>query len=284
MNPAISDDLFQHALNILIESGEFQTYESVNGSIVTSKRLLELETNIANFVKYKDDECCDRDYEDLFQYEYDSYDYDEFGNFTESQLHVFIRDAERHCLDPKMDLTNEQRTCIVMILQERFSMVNAPGGTGKTNAVLKPVIHIMKKLGYSIMTVTPTHAAKKPICSSMNWNQKNVSTIASLTFDFGCGPKICEWLSSIKPKDSHHSYDDYNDYDDYDDYDGGFDEHYDEHYDCKDNLKMRKTRIFVAMDESSMYGSEDLGCLFGELFAYRKYCMTRTCMMGDTGQ
>jgi len=262
LHPAISDELFQEALDALIIDGKFHTYNSIHGKIVTSQQLLELETNIANFVRCKDDECCDRDHEHSFMYEYDTYEYNELGNFTTPQLHVFICDAETQCLPYK--LTDEQRACILMILQEPFSMVNAPGGTGKTNAVFKLVVHIMQKLGYTIVTVTPTHAAKKPICIAMNCKPNAVNTIQSLTFNFGEGPKIRKLLKHMENG---------SDDDDDDDY---------EH--SNDKLNSRKMRMFIVLDESSMYGSEDVGCLFGELFMHRKHWTTRTCMMGDTGQ
>lgn len=267
---SIPDHLFSEAIDLLIESGDFSKYAGAKEEMLTSKRLLQIESNIANFVKYQDDTCRDNQYEDSLKYTYATYEYDHSGNFTERQWNIFVDDAVNSCLGTTFQLTDEQRTCILMILQKRFSIVNAKGGTGKTNVVLKVVVYIMSKLGYMIMTVTPTHAAKKPICRCLNWTEKEVPTIQSLTFDYGHGSGLYrKYLKSIFTENE------------YAENTEGYERH--ETYESDDELHTKR-RIFIAMDESSMYCSEEVGAFFGELFTYKKYCMTHTCMMGDTGQ
>ena len=178
----VNTSVLDVALNDLIEIREFVPYKYDDDEWVTSAHFLKLESGIENFAHYYDDSCRDCDY----GYDGVAYQFDSVGNFTRQQLEVFVEDAVAK-LPYRIQLTDEQQSCILMILQSRFSLIDALGGTGKTNVVARIAIHILEKLKYTVVAVTPTHAAKRPICAAMGWKRERVHTIHSLTFDCGKG-------------------------------------------------------------------------------------------------
>tara|TARA_B100001741_G_scaffold165345_1_gene136619 strand:+ start:13833 stop:16997 length:3165 start_codon:yes stop_codon:yes gene_type:complete len=245
--PPISNNILIDVLEELIEDNYYIAYENTEKKrVITSKKFFDLETDILDFVNYDDKDCKDSDYttEEI-------YEYDEDGNLSKNQLYKLIDDAKKECIDSNITLTLEQIECILLILQNRFSLLNAIGGTGKTNVCAKIVEHIMRNLNYKVISVTPTHAAKKPILEAMPWLQ--VSTIASLNFDVGFGTGFARMFELCKD-------------------------------DEEKEMHGQKKRLLILMDESSMYGSQDLGTFFGQLLTYKHKFMCHVCMMGDIGQ
>ena len=116
-----------------------------------------------------------------------------------------------------------------------------------------------KKLNYNTIAITPTHSAKKPILKAMNW--LHVYTIASMNFEFG-GKTGFERTFGLTSKILN-----------------------DETDDAEDEPEpYEKMKIGLLIDESSMYGSQDLGLFFGQLLKYKHKCIFHVCMMGDIGQ
>ena len=105
--PSISKGVFISALEELIEKRYYIAYEnSEKHRVITSKKFFDLETNIFDFVNY-----------------YDDY----YEKHTTEELLEYIEDAKK-CLDSNITLTSEQISCILLILQNPFSIVNAIGG------------------------------------------------------------------------------------------------------------------------------------------------------------
>ena len=259
---SITFDIFNKAFDSLVKKKKFMTYQS--GEIVTSAKFFKLETDISSLACHFDDECTSKQHEGEYDLkEFGALEYDSKGNFTDNQLELIIERACSECFvdNPCVKPTVEQKRCVLTILKNRFSMLNAKGGTGKTDVVLRIVTHILSRLAYDCMiAVTPTHAAKKPI-RALHSNGLSVETIQCLTFYCGKGTGL--YRNHLTKA-----------------YENG---DYDENSETDPHRKS-KFRIFVVLDESSMYCSENVGTLFGELYARRDFVMAHVCMMGDTGQ
>ena len=89
------------------------------------------------------------------------YEDDTFDTIDSETAEQLIKEEMENLNDDTITLSDEQKDAIISILKNPFSIVNAPGGTGKTSVVARISLKILEKLDFHTFVITPTHEAKK---------------------------------------------------------------------------------------------------------------------------
>lgn len=257
----------EDADELVVFSGEFGTDQQ----LITTPQWLQFARDIVEFVKQ--DVPCDRVYKSEYNVDLT---YDEAGNFTTHALNLLIDDAIK-AANLEFLPSNEQLSCIHMIMQQRVSIITGEGGTGKTNVCAKIAHEIAKRLGCIIICLaTPTKAANEQLVHSLECDEDDVYTIDSLIYT--AGGAILSGLErnvlTEGPTDDveYFSDDDDNDMDDAD------------FRPVAVQPQQVRKRVFVFLDELSMVGTKKLAKLFRLFYRFSHSHDFRVVVIGDGSQ